>query len=98
MKQRKRLLTSILCGIFVVLLLLSGVWIATHMQHECPGEGCPVCATLSAWEHLLRSMALAAALKCALPPVQHSPGFSMAAGLGDRAVHTLVTLKVKLSD
>ena len=42
MNRKKKLLTSILCGIFVAVLVVSGVLIATHLQHDCPGENCPV--------------------------------------------------------
>jgi len=62
MKRKKKLLTSILCGIFVAVLVVSGVLIATHLQHDCPGENCPVCAAISTWEQLLRGMALFRAL------------------------------------
>ena len=98
MNRKKKLLTSILCGIFVAVLVVSGVLIATHLQHDCPGENCPVCAAISTWEQLLRGMALAAALGSVLLLAQRSSGISTAARFDDATAHTLVTLKVKLSD
>lgn len=98
MNRKKKLLTSILCGIFVAVLVVSGVLIATHLQHECLGENCPVCAAISNWEQLLRGMALAAALGNVLLLAQRSSGISMAARFDGATTHTLVTLKVKLSD
>ena len=98
MNRKKKLLTSILCGIFVAVLVVSGVLIATHLQHDCPGENCPVCAAISTWEQLLRGMALAAALGSVLLLAQRSSGISMAARFDGAATYTLVTLKVKLSD
>ena len=38
MNRKKSLLTSILCGIFVAVLVVSGALIATHLKHDCPGE------------------------------------------------------------
>ena len=98
MNRKKQLLTSILCGIFVAALIVSGALIATHLQHDCPGENCPVCAAISTWEQLLRGMALAAALGSVLLLAQRSSGISMAARFDGAETHTLVTLKVKLSD
>ena len=98
MNRKKKLITSVLCGIFVAALIVSGALIATHLQHDCPGENCPVCAAIANWEHLLRSMALVAALGSVLLLAQRSSGVSTAARFDGAAAHTLVTLKVKLSD
>ena len=98
MNRKKSLLTSILCGIFVAVLVVSGALIATHLQHECPGESCPVCAAISGWGRLLRGMALAAALESALLLARRALGACVPARLNGMASHTLVALKVKLSD
>lgn len=98
MNRKKKLLTSVLCGIFVAALIVSGALIATHLQHDCPGENCPVCAAISTWEQLLRGMALAAAVGSVLLLAQRSSGISMASRFDGAAARTLVTLKVKLSD
>ena len=98
MNRKKSLLTSILCGIFVAVLVVSGALIATHLQHDCPGENCPVCAAISTLEQLLRGMALAAALESALLLAQRALGVCLAARFNGTTAHTLVTLKVKLSD
>lgn len=98
MNRKKRLLSSLLCVIFVAALIVSGALIATRLQHECLGESCPVCATISGWERLLRGMALAAALESALLLAQRALGVCLAARFNGTTAHTLVTLKVKLSD
>ena len=98
MNRKKSLLTSILCGIFVAVLVVSGALIATRLQHECLGESCPVCAAISGWERLLRGMALAAALESALLLAQRALGVCLAARFNGTTARTLVTLKVKLSD
>ena len=94
MNRKKRLLSSLLCVIFVAALIVSGALIATRLQHECLGESCPVCAAISGWERLLRGMALASALLLA----QRALGVCLAARFNGTTAHTLVTLKVKLSD
>ena len=97
MNRKKKLLTSILCGIFVAILVVSGILAATHSQYDCPDENCPVCALISTWQQL-RGMILIAVLGSFLLLVQHSPGISMSARFNRVMAHTLVTLKVKLSD
>lgn len=98
MNRKKRLIASVLCCIFAAALIVSGVLLAAHLQHECPGEGCPVCAAISGWERLLRGMALAAALESALLLDRRALGACVPARLNGMATHTLVALKVKLSD
>lgn len=98
MNRKKRLIASVLCCIFAAVLIVSGVLLAAHLQHECPGEGCPVCAAISGWERLLRGMALAAALESALLLARRALGACVPARLNGMATHTLVALKVKLSD
>lgn len=98
MNRKKRLLSSLLCVIFVAALIVSGALIATRLQHECLGESCPVCAAISGWERLLRGMALAAALESTLLLAQRALGVCLAARFNGTTAHTLVTLKVKLSD
>ena len=98
MNRKKSLLTSILCGIFVAVLVVSGALIATHLQHDCPGENCPVCAAISTWEQLLRGMALVAVLGSVSLLIRCASGISASVRLHGAPAHTLVTLKVKLSD
>ena len=98
MNRKKRLLSSILCVIFVAALIVSGALIAARLQHECLGESCPVCAAISGWERLLRGLALAAALESALLLAQRALGVCLAERFNGTTADTLVTLKVKLSD
>lgn len=98
MNRKKRLIASVLCCIFAAALIVSGMLLAAHLQHECPGEGCPVCAAISGWGRLLRGMALAAALESALLLARRALGACVPARLNGMATHTLVALKVKLSD
>lgn len=98
MDRKKRSLSGILCAIIVAALLVSAVFIAAELHHDCAGEHCPICSAISSWEHLLRVMALLAALGGALALTDHSSGAPMSARFGRAALPTLVTLKVKLSD
>ena len=98
MNRKKSLLTSKVIVPQIKPGIVSGALIATRLQHECLGESCPVCAAISGWERLLRGMALVAVLGSVLLLAQRSSGVSTAARFDGAAAHTLVTLKVKLSD
>ena len=98
MDRRQRLITRILCGVFIAALIVSGLLVTAHLRHECTGANCPVCAAISAWERLMRSMALTAALGGVLLPGRESAGDWTSARVEGAPVQTLVALKVKLSD
>lgn len=98
MNRRQRLITRILCGVFIVALTVSGLLVTAHLRHECTGANCPVCAAISAWERLMRGLALTVALGGVLLPERQSAGEWTAARVEGAPVQTLVALKVKLSD
>lgn len=63
--RNRRLLAGVLCALFVVVLMASGLFVAMHAQHHCTGDHCPVCAVLCACTGLLRLAAASALLSCA---------------------------------
>ena len=98
MKQIKRIQAGVMCGLFVAILLVSGALVATHLFHNCTGEGCLVCTAITGWHRLLRGMALAAALWGAAQLALHAAVASLQERINGAAARTLVSLKVKLSD
>ena len=98
MNRSRRIQAGVMCGLFVALLLASGVLVTTHLFHDCTGEGCLVCAAITGWHRLLRGMALAAALSGASQPALRAAVASLRERMNGAAARTLVSLKVKLSD
>ena len=97
MNKPKRL-ASVLALLAAFILLFSVLFIALEVDHDCCGEGCAICAQIQVCEDLLRNLLtiaiLAAAARCCFAPV---------CGFADRDYcsvhpHTLIALKVKLSD
>lgn len=95
---RKRLVALAVGVIFCLTMVFSFAFVMAHADHDCIGEGCPVCREIAACLQTLRSGTAAAGLIAvavagllfALPaaaPVDHN---------GSR--DTLITLKVKLSN
>ncbi len=89
---------SVLALLVALVMLFSVLYIALEADHDCCGEGCSVCALIRVCEDLLRDLlpaaAFAAAARCF---------FTLAGTFADTDCrsahpHTLITLKVKLSD
>ena len=47
--KHKRICAFVTAFLVTAVLLLSGFFIVTHIEHECTGEDCPVCAGLSSF-------------------------------------------------
>ena len=79
-------------------MLFSVLYIVFEADHDCCGEGCAVCILLQACENLLQNLLPAAAFLlavwcfCALVRRFAEPDFCF------ERLHTLIVLKVKLSD
>ena len=52
---RIKRIAVLLAVIFAVTVFGSAVFEAAHADHDCCGEGCAVCAQMSACENMLRS-------------------------------------------
>ncbi len=97
MNKPKRL-ASMLALLAAFIMLFSVLFIALEADHDCCGEDCAICTQIRACENLLRNLltvaVFAAAARCCFALVF---GF---AGTECRCLrsHTLITLKVKLSD
>ena len=97
MKKDRTLAMAFAC--FLALVLLFSVFIIVmEAEHDCCGEGCVICAVLSACENLLHQLpairfaiAIAALIGSAgiLAPYQR---------INNGCSFTLITLKVKLSN
>ena len=96
--RNRRLLAGVLCAVFVVVLMASGLFVAMHAQHHCTGDHCPVCAVLCACTGLLRLAAASALLSCAVCAALHAARWRLRATRFNGFFVTLVSLKVKLSN
>ena len=47
-RKKKQVYTLLAAFLLTAVLLLSGLFIITHVKHECKGADCPVCAELEA--------------------------------------------------
>ena len=92
--KRKRLLAALIAGLTVAALLAACGFIALEAEHDCPGEGCHICAQLGVCRNLLRTVfvGLCVTALCVLcaaaPPVLRAAGAA--------AFPTPVSLKIRL--
>lgn len=96
--RAKRLLAWSLCGVFLAMLLISGVLLMAHLHHDCTHEDCPVCFAISCCRSLLRAFS---ALALLLGVLFHGSLVAHACQktLANRVLsHTLISLKVKFTD
>lgn len=96
--NKPKCLASALAVLLALVMLFSVLYIALEADHDCCGEDCLVCAQLRACEDLLRNLLLTAALLsaavcfCALSRVIARAASRFV------ACHSLIALKVKLSN
>ena len=99
MDTRKRIGAAILCGVFVLAMLVSSAFIIHEAGHHCTGEHCPVCQTIAMNSQLLR-LARAALIVLAILLVTACAGRE---GLAARAISVpaggiLVRWKIRLNN
>ncbi|MCQ2489960.1 MAG: hypothetical protein MJ079_00035 [Ruminococcus sp.] len=66
-KRINRVASAVICAVFFIVMLSAPVFISTHANHNCTGEGCAVCASLRQCEEALNTGSAAAASQTAAP-------------------------------
>lgn len=59
--QRRRILASAVCLIFIALIFLSAAFIIYEADHDCTGDNCPICACIQSAGQTLKLLGSAAA-------------------------------------
>ncbi len=93
-KQIKALTALLLA----LVMILSVSFIALNAHHDCSGEDCRICAQIRACEDLLRNLLLIAAVLLAAWITRYPGIASSTEPAAFSRPHTLITLRVKLSD
>ena len=98
MSKKNCVLTVLLAAAVLFVMLSSVLFIAIEADHDCVGDGCPICAQIVVCENSLQSVGQAVAFM-SLAPIIGSFMISLPALAKKQAYNTsLVSLKVKLSD
>lgn len=95
---KSKRLVSVLALLVAIIMLFSVLYIALEADHDCCGEGCAICAQIQVFEDLLRSLTTAATLIAAARCLYALSRVFADADCCPAHPHTLILLKVKLSD
>ena len=91
-------LASALSLLLAFIMLFSILYIVLEADHDCCGEGCAICAQIRVCEDLIRDLLTTALLVVATRCLFALIHFFADVDCGALHPHTLITLKVKLSD
>ena len=58
-KKRNRIAALLLAVTILVIMLYSAFFVAAEADHDCVGEGCPICYQIDACQNTLKSLSLA---------------------------------------
>ena len=95
---KSKRLASVLVLLVACIMIFSVLFIALEADHNCCGEGCAVCAQIQVCEDLFRNLITAAALVVAAWCLYSLTRVFADADCCSVHPHTLIVLKVKLSD
>lgn len=104
-KKRNRIAALLLAVTILVIMLYSAFFVAAEADHDCVGEGCPICYQVDACQNTLKSLSLAVCVTAvAVCVTAVAVAFtyilcrciSLCTDYAQR--DTLVSLKVKLSN
>ncbi len=96
--MKSKRFASALALLVAFIMLFSVLFIALEADHDCCGEGCAVCAQIQVCENLLRNLITAAALVVAAWCLYALIRVFADTNCFSVHPHTLIVLKVKLSD
>ncbi len=89
---------SVLVLLVAFIMLFSVLFIALEADHDCCGEDCAICAQIQVCENLLRNLMTAASLVVTVWSLYALARVFTDADCRSVHPHTLISLKVKLSD
>lgn len=58
-KKRNRIAALLFAVTILVIMLYSAFFVAVEADHDCVGEGCPICYQVDACQNTLKSLSLA---------------------------------------
>ncbi|MBQ9331211.1 MAG: AraC family transcriptional regulator [Oscillibacter sp.] len=88
----------VLTAVFALAVLVSSAFIVVHADHDCVGEGCPVCQQMAACAQTLRTLSSAAAAAGTVFAALRALTAMRTCSAPERPFSTPVALKVKLSN
>ena len=98
MTKKNRIAAVLLTVMVFVVMLYSTLLIAAEADHDCVGEGCPICHQINACRKALKNLSLAVCTAAFAAVFAYALCRTISACADVTASYTLVSLKVKLTD
>ena len=97
-KKRNRIAALLLAVTILVIMLYSAFFVAVEADHDCVGEGCPICYQVDACQNTLKSLSLAVCVTAVAVAFTYILCRCISLCTDNAQRDTLVSLKVKLSN
>ena len=98
MEKKKRIAALLLAVTVLLVMLYSALFIAAEADHDCVGEGCPICYQVDACQNTLKSLSLAVCVTAVAVAFTYTLCRCISFCTDYAQRDTLVSLKVKLSN
>ena len=98
MTKKKRIISLVVAVAVFFVMLYSALYIAAEANHDCVGENCPICYQISVCENILKNLSLTVCAAAFTAAFTYTLCISIFACTDVIIGHTLVSLKVKLTD
>lgn len=98
MTRKNRIVAVLLAVMVLVVMLYSALFIAAEAEHDCVGENCQICYQINVCENTLKNLSLAVCAVAFAAAFTYTLYRSISACAEVAPSHTLVSLKVKLTD
>ena len=96
--KTRRIILSIMILLFVLMTIFARFFIAFERDHDCCGDNCPICETIAFVEDTIRKLSIVSIVFCVVSLFIHTFGKTIVKDVKETNQHTLITLKVKLSN
>lgn len=96
MNTARKHIALIICLSLLLVSVLSALLIAEHLDHDCPGEHCEICAVITHFSHTLGQLGTASAVCTALAMVLCLSSIVSLEAVSVR--ETPISLKVQLNN
>lgn len=97
--ENKRKITAIILAVIVLLVMFySAHFIAEESEHDCVGDDCPICCQINVCRSSLKNLSLAVVVAVLAAAFTFIIYRSIAVCTDTITYHTLISLKVKLTD
>lgn len=96
--KKQKTLASLICAVFIVVMLFSIFFIVKEADHDCTGESCPICACIHQAEETLQRLGTSTVGAEAFLPAMEMSALALACGFLFVPCTSLISQKVRLND